>query len=156
MKLIDQADLDDFRNLIQTDAFDTFGLVIIIWRRVINPSVSDRYREDTTKPSTVDINLRCIVNYNYLRSWPITNMEEAGELESQSIQVLFSKKDLRDGGYMNDAGLFLYDPAYDRFILDGLIRKPIGDSSVSQLDTESLLYEVIMVEQATPTGAKRF
>lgn len=154
MKQIRDQDWTDFKNLIQTDAFDTFAPnTIIIWRRSINPAVADRYREDGPA-TTVDINLRAIVNYNYMRSWPVTSFEEAGELQAQSIQVLFSMADLEAGGYLTD-GHFSYNPDYDRFVVDGIIRKPAGDSGVSQDNTGPLLYEVIMVEQATETGEKR-
>lgn len=157
-KLISDGDFADFNNLIQVDGFDTFADgMTIIWRRALNPSVMDRYREDGP-PSTQDVVLRAIVNYNYMRSWPITNQEESGELQGQSIQVIFSMKDLEIGGYLKtvDGQLhFDYNPDYDRFVVDGIIRKPSGDSGVSQSNVGPLLYEVIMIEQATATGENR-
>lgn len=153
MDLIGARDWADYKSLIGQDAFDTFGQKIIIWRK--QTSNIDRYGEDNIAGSHVDIPLTCLVNYNYMRSWPITTLTESGETNQQSIQVLFSKKYLLSLGYLNADGIFDYQPDYDRFILDGLIRKPVGDSSVSQSHDEDTMFEVIMAEQRTPTGLMR-
>lgn len=154
MKLVSDQDWADFKNLFKNDVPDTFAQADIIWRRSKTPNL-DRWKEDNPSVVTEDITLKCLVNYNYLRSWPITNFTEAGELNGQSIQVLFSKQYLFNNGYLNNAGAFDYNADFDRFILDGTIRKPAGDSSVSQAYDESIWYEVIMVEQRTATGDKR-
>lgn len=153
MDLIGAADWADYQSLIGVDALDTFAQATIVWRRQITNV--DRWKEDNVEGQTQDITLRCLVNYNYMRSWPITNMTESGEIEQQSIQVLFFKDYLNGLGYVNNNGLFIYKPDYDRFVLDGLIRKPVGDSSVSQAKYGALLFEVIMVEQRTLTGQMR-
>lgn len=152
MDLVGTQDWNDFKSLFGTDVVDTFMQAIIIWRRVT--SNLDRWKEGNGI-NTLDIPLQCLVNYNYMRSWPITNLTESGETEEQSIQVLFAKDYLNSLGYINQNGLFIYQPDIDRFILDGLIRKPVGDSSVSQAANGALLFEVIMVEQATRTGTIR-
>jgi hypothetical protein len=154
MDMIGDKDWADYNQLIGTDAFDSFAEATIIWRRKVDPSIN-RYGEDININSTIDIPLRCIVNYNYMRSWPITNQTESGETNEQSIQVLFSKTHLKSLGYLNGDGLFIYQPDYDRFLLDGTIRKPVGDSSVSQARDGSIMFEVIMVEQRTETGQIR-
>lgn len=153
MQIVTDADIAEFKRLFNEDAQDTFAKTTIIWRRLVNPS-ADRYREDITSDTTQDITLHCIVNYNYMRSWPVSGLAESGQLEEQSVQVLFVKDYLNKLGYVTN-GRFNYQPDFDRFILDGLIRKPVGDSSVSQAFDEALFYEVILIEQATPTGTKR-
>lgn len=153
MDLIGAKDWADYKSLIGQDAFDSFGQKTIVWRK--QTSNVDRYGEDNIGGSTVDIPLMCLVNYNYMRSWPITLETESGENYEQSIQVLFSKKYLLSLGYLNSSGVLDYQPDYDRFILDGLIRKPVGDSSVSQAHDEDVMFEVIMIEQKTQTGLKR-
>lgn len=153
MDLVGTGDWEDFKNLISVDSSDTFGKQTIIWRRL--KSSVDRYKEDNSQGTYHDVTLRCLVNYNYMRSWPITNFTEAGELQAQSIQVIFYKKYLKDNGYLTADGKLDYKPDHDRFVLDGIIRKPVGDSSISQAGDESLLYEVIMEELKTPTGEGR-
>lgn len=154
MDLIGTQDWNDYKKVIGQDAFDTFGQATIIWRRKVDPSIN-RYGEDVNNNATVDIPLTCLVNYNYMRSWPITSLTESGENNEQSIQVLFSKTYLQSLGYINDAGLFIYQPDFDRFILDGLIRKPVGDSSISQAKDGAIMFEVLMIEQRTETGRIR-
>lgn len=153
MDLIGKANWNDFKKLIGEHAHDTFSKAIIIWRREVTDI--DRWKEDNAQGQTVDIPLECLVNYNYFRSWPITLTTESGETQEQSIQVLFSKNYLSGIGYLNDDGFFDYNPDKDLFVLDGLIRRPMGDSSVSQAYDESLMVEVIMIEQKTPTGTSR-
>lgn len=153
MNLVNQADWDAFKNLISVDAQDTFFQQTIIWRRKLTRV--DRYAEDNTQAVMQDINLKCVLNYNYMRTWPITKVTEAGETDEQSIQILFTKQHLRDGGYLNADDFFIYDPAADRFIIDGFVMKPMGDSSVSQAQDGSLLISVIVVRQTGVTGKIR-
>lgn len=153
MDQIGAQDWEDYKALIGSDSFDTFGQAKIIWRRLITNV--DRFGEDNIAGQTVDIPLTCLANYNYMRSWPITVFSESGSNYEQSVQVLFSKSYLQGLGYVNDAGLFIYKPDYDLFILDGLIRRPVGDSAVSQAKDGALIYEIILVEQRTPTGTSR-
>lgn len=153
MDLVGSDNWADFKALFGEYASDTFAKATIIWRKLL--SNVDRWKEDNDLGTTVDIPLTCLVNYNYMRSWPISNMTESGETEEQSIQVLFNKQYLQSQGYLDDSGKFNYEPDMDRFVLDGLIRKPMGDTSVSQAYDSTLWFVVIMIEQRTPTGTER-
>jgi hypothetical protein len=143
-------DWDDFKNLISVDGQDTFCKQTIIWRRVTTKV--DPFMEDNSQGLHQDITLKCLCNYNYMRSWPVTNFTESGGNDRQSTQVLFTKEYLRGLGYLNADGYFDYNPVLDKFILDGLIMEPAGDSSVSQAGDDPLLQEVILVRQPTTTG----
>lgn len=150
MDLIGTQDWADFKSLFNNDVKDTFFNQPIIWRR--QKTNVDRYGEDNSIGLTEDIILQCLINYNYLRSWPITKFTEQGETDEQSMQVLFLKDYLDKLGYLNSHNYFTYKPDFDRFILDGLICKPVGDSSVSQIPNGSLIVEVILVRQPTNTA----
>lgn len=153
MNLLSGKDWTDFENLISVDAQDTFFQQTIIWRRIL--TTKDRYGEDNPASISTDIPLKCQLNYNYMRSWPISKTSEAGETDEQSIQIYFVKKYLKDSGYLNASDYFIYDPGYDRFIIDGLEMKPMGDSSVSQSGEGSLLISVIVVRQPSVTAQGR-
>lgn len=148
--LIAGSDWSSFESLISTDAQDTFFQQNIIWRKVL--TTKDRYGEDNPAAITSDITLKCLLNYNFMRSWPISKTSEAGETDEQSIQILFVKKYLRDLGYLNGDDYLVYDPGMDRFIIDGMIMKPMGDSSVSQAEGGALLISLIVVRQPSTTG----
>jgi hypothetical protein len=135
------------------DAADTFAQHPITWRRVMTNL--DRWKEDNQDGQTVDVQLVCLNNYNYMRSWPVTNFTEAGEVNSQSVQVLFGMKYLRDLGYLDNNNKFMYNQDKDRFILNGHIMKAAGDTPVSQAYDSDIWYSVILVEQPTATGDKR-
>jgi len=150
-QLVTDAQFEMFKGLMASAA-DTFAQQTITWRR--RTSTLQRFKEDDTN-KTADVELKCLCNYNYLRSWPITNNKESGEINAQSVQVLFGKQYLKDLGYLDNDGKFIYNQDYDRFILDGTIRKPVGDTGVSQVFDEAVWVSVIMVEQPTATGDKR-
>lgn len=153
MDLIGQADFDAFEALIGEDAQDTFFTQPIVWRRKITRI--DRYSEDNDQGLSEDIILLGLCNYNYMRSWPISRTTETGETDEQSIQLLFTKKHLRDQGYLNNQDYFVYDPGQDFFLIDGLLLKPMGDSSVSAIQDHSLLISIVVVRQSTLTGNSR-
>lgn len=147
------TDMQAFIDLMNTDVKDTFFNDTIIWVRKLTQL--DRFKEDNDTAVISNITLDCLINYNYLRSWPITKHYEQGEQDEQSLQVFFNKEYLKGLGYMDNNGLFLYNQDVDRFIVDGLIHKPVGDGSVSQVRGGALLFEVILVRQKTDTGEKR-
>jgi|SRR5882757_4846236 len=153
MNVISDIDWDSFRALHETDVQDTFFQQQIIWKR--QRTRVDRFGEDNSSATVDSISLKCLLNYNFMRTWPISKTGEAGETDEQSIQIYFGKKYLRDLGYLDANDYFAYDPGYDRFVIDGMIMKPMGDSSVAQIQTNSLLVSVIVVRQPPATGKLR-
>lgn len=147
------TDMDAFIALMNTDVADTFFNDTVIWVR--EKTQLNLYKEDNAGASKASVTLKCLINYNYLRSWPITKNYEQGEEDGQSMQVLFNKEYLKGLGYLDSNGLFIYNQDFDRFIVDGLIHKPVGDGSVSQVKNGALLFEVILIRQKVNTGDKR-
>src|SRR5699024_7697627 len=93
--------------------------------------------------------------YNYMRTWPITLHTETGELDKQSVQVFVNKQYLAANGHINTAGAFDYNPAMDRFIIDGLVYKAVGDTAVAQAGSSDILISFILKREETPTGEDR-
>jgi hypothetical protein len=138
---------------VHRDGHDTFEQKEITWVR--NITHTNRFMESDDDNGTISIPLKVQCNYNYMRSWPITRTTEAGELDRQSMQVLINKSYLRELGYINANDFFDYSPDFDRFIIDGMIHKPMGDTSVSQVDSSDVLIVIVMQRQPTKTGDKR-
>lgn len=149
-KLINDAQWERYERTIN-DAMETFANKEIIWRRFTKQV--NRFGEDPQETYS-DITLKCLINYNYMRSWPITFTSDSGELDRQSMQVLFSKDYLKTSGYLTIDGSLDYDPAMDRFIIDGLVMKSFGDTPVSQSNNLDLMYSVIVKREETKTGDK--
>lgn len=140
-----------FKNVIHTASKD-FGHKEITWRR--SRLGLDRWQEDNAGTVDIDVTLNVLCNYNYMRTWPITLPTDSGELDRQSVQLIFSKPELALGGYITPEGNFNYNPDYDRFIMDGLVYKPFGDTPVSQAHDEDLLISIIVKREETNTSEK--
>lgn len=149
MELLSGGDWAAFENLIK-NAHDTFNTKIITWIRY--PSQLNRYGEDPVSTPTITP-LKVLINYNYMRTWPITFTTESGELDRQSLQLLINKDYLRDLGYLNADGYFDYDEANDRFGIDGMVHKAFGDTPISQSKTDDLLFSIVVKREETPTGS---
>lgn len=150
MNLLSQSDWDSITQAF-IDAGDTFANKPIIWRRAkVNPS-TNRYGESGGKQFD-DIPLSCLANYNYFRTWPVTNNTETGEQDRESVQILFSKPYLQVLGYLDEKGYLTFDPGYDRFIFEGKVCKASGDTSVSQLQGSDAWFSIILRREELTTG----
>jgi hypothetical protein len=91
-----------------------------------------------------------------MRSWPITVPTESGSLDRQSIQLLFLYKEFKDLNLITNPGNYIkVDTERDRFIIDGLVHKAMGDTFVSQIGNRDLLVSIIVKREDTPTGTFR-
>lgn len=147
--MISQQVKDKFRKTQESHQKDVMETPLL-WKK--SKHRRDEFGEDIPAEEYDDISLLCLPNYNYMRTWPITQHTESGELDKQSVQVYLSRKMLKDAGYLNDKGLFVYDPAKDIFIFDGLVWKDSGDTNASALQDNPLLFSLILMRQETPTG----
>lgn len=145
---VTQVDWDAMAAEIQGSGF--FGKPVV-WRRCVQ--YTNRYQEDGV--TTQEITIHTLSNYNYMRSWPITVPVESGEIDRQSIQLLFLRKEFQDLSLLTPEGYLLMDPARDRFVMEGLIYKPVGDTFVSQAGSNDILISIIVKREETPTGTFR-
>ncbi len=143
------GDAFDAFQSVMDNAFASFAQKQIIWAR--KGVTLNRFNEDTEVPPT-NIYLPALLNYNYMRTWPSTSQTESGENDGQSMQVLLYKKYLVENNYITPQGYLDFDPGYDFFIIDGLKYKPSGDTSVSQMHDNDLLYSVILHRINPQTG----
>lgn len=151
MILLSEQDKLDYENLI-TDAFlNAFASKQLKW--VKSKNVVQRFGEDTTGELDSDnpIFLPCLINYNYLRSWPITAYTDTGEVDKQSMQILLSKKYLQDTGFLTSDGYWQYSPAFDRFYIDGMELKASGDTAASQAFNDDIFITIIMIRTLKDT-----
>lgn len=153
-QLITDADWADFKNAMD-DAHNTFNQKTIKWFK---------YREgnniygEEIGPSEAPVELKVLVNANYMRTWPSTIVSETGETDEESTQLFINKEYLRLKGYLTPANYFDYDPANDRFEIDGLMYKPFGDTGASQFgsnNSDDVHILIILKRITTPTGKAR-
>lgn len=91
-----------------------------------------------------DHDLKCLVSYNYFRSWPMNKAEKTGEIDQESVLVYINLKYLDSFGFLNEHNQFEFDPVNDRFILQGLWYKTSGDAQVAQAGVDPLLHFLIL------------
>jgi hypothetical protein len=151
MNLIGNNDWLDFRGVMR-NIHDTFEQKKITWlRKIVTVNVNMEDSNTAMESVTLEVQL----NYNYMRSWPITNTTESGEIDRQSVQVLVNKDWLREKGYINSNNYFDYNPDVDRFIIDGMMMKAVGDTAVSQSIDDDILITFLLKREETDTGVKR-
>lgn len=145
MPTLGQSEFDALATEINNSGFFTKA---VVWRRCVQNI--NRYQEDPV--STQDVTIHTLSNYNYMRSWPITVPVESGEIDRQSIQLLFLRKEFVDLNLLTSDGYIAMDPARDRFIMEGLVYKPVGDTLVSQAGSNDILISIIVKREETHTG----
>lgn len=155
MGIIDKKTWGDLAALVNeaTNQGD-FSNKHITWRR--KKAVLTEFAEDQDSFTNFeDVDLLVLCNYNFLRSWPVTAETESGQLDRQSIQLMINKQYLRDLGYINSSNYIKYNPDYDRFILDGVTYRAMGDTPASQALDDDLFISIIIQREETFTGNVR-
>ncbi len=122
---------------------------VIVWHK--SQGGLDRFGEDNLTERFLDINLLGLIQYNYFRSWPMTKTTETGELDEQNSMLIFNRKYLEDLGYLNLEGYFAFDPAADRFTIEGKVYKASGDTPLSQASDEPLLVMIVVQREELNT-----
>lgn len=140
-----------YRDVINEWQEDAFQQEIEYRREIVT---QDRYGEDYNKRFE-RITIKGLILYNYFRSWPMSNMNHVGELDKESCMVYFNIKNLRDQGLLNSHDQFEFDPAYDRFVINGMLYKSTGDSQAAQASNNPLLIFLILRREETDTGSDR-
>ena len=88
--------------------------------------------------------INCLIIYNAYRTWPINTGTVSGELDKETITLLFSKRLLSSKGLIDDTGKVIIDITRDRFYVDGNMYVSSGDSASSQAGNQDALYMIIL------------
>lgn len=108
-------------------------------------------------PMYTEVNLKCLVQYNFFRSWPINLNTTTGQVDGESAMVLLNNKYLNDNGYLNEHGQFKMRPSLDKFIINGLRYVNKGDSQASQTNSSNpLLHFLILLRDYTEEPDNRY
>lgn len=143
MGLIPTLAWDNFKKL-QNQSHDDYMNGQLIWLRC--KKFLGEFNEDYNFYNGYDsIELPVLYNFNYERTWPITQHTETGDIDRQSIQLFFSKAQLTTLGYINSNGNFDYDPGKDKFIIKGTVYHNEGDTPASPIPTADELLITLVV-----------
>ena len=78
----------------------------------------------------------------------------SGELQYDDQVLYISKNQLETLGYLNKYGYWDFNWAEDRFIVNGKVLQPGGDTQVAQAKDEALLFFVIL-QRMSPEETER-
>lgn len=93
-----------------------------------------------------------LIQYNFFRNWPINKASATGEVDKESMVVLFNIEYMKTEGYLNLNEQFDFDPGYDRFVVDGIRYKAMGDSKTAQAKNKAIMLFVILQREEVETG----
>lgn len=134
---------------IHLDFFKNIAGRKILWKRM--STNWDRFGEGDSKIFK-DIELLAIIGYNDFKTWPTSIMTETGILENSSMYILLNREYLKKRKLINSNGNFDFDPINDRFIIDGIIYRPSGDTNISLAYNDPMYYMVILTRETIKTG----
>lgn len=125
----------------------------ITWLKMVTHR--DHHGEDSNH-RPISINLKCLILYNYFRSWPLDQATNTGEIDKQSCVALFNIEWLKQNGYANQQGQLAMNPGDDKFIINGVTYVPSADSQVSQAYGNPLMFFIVLKREELETGTERY
>lgn len=132
---------DKYKSIINDFIDEDAGKQPFVWLRKINQPLA--YGEDSGI-RYLPVILEGLFQYNYIRTWPANKNTLSGELEGENMVLYISARILRENGYVNEFGYPDLNWSEDRFLLNGKIYKPDGDTQVAQAKDEALLFFIIL------------
>lgn len=141
-KFIKPEDWVKFQNIINDFIEKDAGLQPFKWLRHSSIHIPS-FGEDEPLPFTV-INLNGLFSYNYMRVWPYNDTTSSGIVDNTNIVLYITKNQLNSLGYLNTSGYWDFNKGLDRFIVQGKAYKPSGDTQVSQINNQSLLFFLVL------------
>lgn len=130
-----------YKNIVSKFLDNDAGRQKIIWAHYPNQLIP--FGEDS-KPNYLLRVIEALCYYNAFRNWPINRDTVTGELDEENLSIIISSKYLKDHGYLNSHGYFDFNWSSDRFVINGIVYKPAGDTQVAQAKDEALAFLVIL------------
>lgn len=117
------------------------GRQVITWKRHIDQIGA--FGEDDGN-QYLDVQLEALCYYNVFRNWPINKPTTSGELDDENLTIYVTKRQIESLGYINSDGYWQFNWSEDRFVINGIVYKPSGDTQVAQAKDEALCFIVIL------------
>lgn len=132
---------DRYKHIIMSFVNWDAGRQTITWAKNVNQLLS--HAEDDI-PKYFNIQIEALISYNAFRNWPINKATVAGALDDENLSLLISKAYLESIGHLNKDGYWDLNWEQDRFIINGIVYQPSGDTQVAQAKDEALLFMIIL------------
>ena len=109
-----------YKNIIKNFTDKDAGRQVITWKRHID------------QIGAFGVQLEALCYYNVFRNWPINKPTTSGELDDENLTIYVTKRQIESLGYINSDGYWQFNWSEDRFIINGIVYKPSGDTQVAQ------------------------
>lgn len=139
-----KAIVNDF---IEEDA----GKQPVLWLKRFNQMLS--FGEDSGE-NYEPIPLEGLIQYNYIRTWPSLKETVSGELDGINIVLYVTKRSLSEAGYLNEYGYWNFNWTQDKFVINGKVYSPSGDTQVAQALDEAILF-IVVLKREPPEDSQR-
>ena len=140
-KFVSNKVWDNYKKIIINFLDIDAGRQTITWAKAVDQLLS--HGEDST-PKYYNIPIEALCYYNSFRNWPINKATISGELDDENLSILISKSYIEQIGYLTSEGYWDFNWSEDRFVINGIIYKPSGDTQVAQAKDEALVFLVIL------------
>ena len=139
--LVPNKSWDRYKRIISTFMDKDAGRQSIIWAKNVDQLLT--HGEDYI-PKYYRIEIEALCFYNAFRNWPINKVTVSGELDEENLSILVTREYIESIGYLNKDGYWDFDWSKDRFVINGQVYKPSGDTQVSQAKDQALVFMVIL------------
>lgn len=139
--LVPNKSWDRYKRIISTFMDKDAGRQSIIWAKNVDHLLT--HGEDYI-PKYYRIEIEALCFYNAFRNWPINKATVSGELDEENLSILVTMEYIESIGYLNKDGYWDFDWSKDRFVINGQVYKPSGDTQVAQAKDQALVFMVIL------------
>ena len=140
---ITDEDWGNYREIIDS-VHDDFNQADLLWKKALKKL--DRFKEGSGQTYS-DITLKCMIQFNVFRTWPMTKETDAGAIDTESITVFLNNTYLKGLGYIVDNGSFKFDPGLDLFEYKGQRYRSSGETPVSQVNNNVDLFTILILKR---------
>jgi len=138
-----------YKDIIRS-AHDTFNQETVLWQKRLFGL--DIHGEDDENAQFQFIPLKCLMNYNDFKVWPLNSPMTSGELDRETTVAIFNLEYLGENNWLTPNGQFQFNQATDRLIHRGIVYKSTGDTQLAQAYNEPLLVHLVLTREETETG----
>lgn len=150
LKRIPTKAWEKYSQIINEFMENDVGKQKILWLNRIDqmlPYGEDSGNEYDIKP------IEGLISYNYIRAWPSHKNTVTGELDGVNEVLYISRDYLNNRGYLTQDGYWDFDWVQDRFIINGKVYIPAGDTEVAQASDKPLLFFLVL-KRETPEKSR--
>lgn len=140
-KFVSNKAWERYKRIVQKFLDFDAGRQVIYWMKHVDQQLA--FAEDST-PQFIGIQIEALCFYNAFRNWPLNKATVSGALDEENLSIYISKSAVEKLGYLNSDGYWNFNWEEDRFVINGIVYKPSGDTQVAQAKDEPLVFMVIL------------